>query len=128
MTKQVNIDSKGLNILTHILGIFLGSSFVVGFLGPLLIYLLVDDKSVKTHSKNALNWQISYLIYTIIAGIFLGISIILSFILVGIPFVILFGSIIGIFWILNIVFSIIAAIKANDEIIWEYPLSIRFFK
>lgn len=126
--ENVSIDTKGLNIITHVLGMFVGTSLVLGFLGPLLIYLLVDNKEVKKHGKNALNWQISLLIYTIVVGIFLGISVILSFILIGIPFLILFGIILGILWILNIVFSIIAAIKANDDVIWEYPLSIKFFK
>ncbi|MFP4401967.1 MAG: DUF4870 domain-containing protein [Candidatus Nanoarchaeia archaeon] len=129
MAKQVaSIDTKGLNIITHILGMFIGSSLVLGFLGPLLIYLLVDNKEVKEHGKNALNWQISLLIYSAIAGLLWVVSLVLSFIIVGIPFLVLFSTILFVLVALNIIFSIIAAIKANDDIVWEYPLSIRFFK
>jgi uncharacterized Tic20 family protein len=34
----------------------------------------------------------------------------------------------GILVILNLVFAIVAAIKANNGELWVYPLSIRFFK
>lgn len=129
MANQVSsIDTKGLNIITHILGIFIGSSLVLGFLGPLLIYLLVEDKEVKKHGKNALNWQISLLIYSAITGILWLVSFILSFILVGVPFLIITSTILFVLVTLNFIFSIIAAIKANDGVVWEYPLSIRFFK
>ena len=44
----------------------------------------------------------------------------LSFILIGIPLLILLG-------VLCVVFPIIGAIKANDGIAWPYPGSYRFF-
>jgi len=101
-------DTKTLSILTHILGI------ITGFLGPLIILLVSDNKEVKRHSKMALNWQFSFLIYFII-------SFILIFVLIGIPLMILI-------YVLNIVFGIMAAIKASEGKIWKYPLSIKFFK
>jgi uncharacterized Tic20 family protein len=98
---------NSLVILTHILGLF------VGFLGPLIILLSSDDKEVKRHSKIALNWQFSFIVYFIV-------SIILMFVLIG------FLTLLTIA-ILNTVFCIVATVKASEGKVWEYPLSIRFF-
>lgn len=101
-------DDKTLAILSHILGIF------TWFIGPLIIYLATDDKKAKQHSRNALNWQITLTIYMVI-------SFVLIIILVGILFVIALS-------IMNLVFSIIAAVKANNDELWEYPMTINFVK
>ena len=50
-------DDKTLQIITHAIGIF------AYILGALLIFALTKNKEVKMHAKNALNWQISLLIY-----------------------------------------------------------------
>jgi uncharacterized Tic20 family protein len=34
----------------------------------------------------------------------------------------------GILALLNLIFAIVAAIKANDGQVWVYPLSIKFLK
>lgn len=101
-------ESKSISIITHALGIF------TGFLVPLIIFLVTQDKTVKEHSKKALNWQLSLLIYS-------AISFVLIFLLIG--FILL-----PILALLNLIFCIIAAIKANDGELWNYPLSIPFFK
>jgi len=96
-----------LPILTHVLGL------ITGFIGPLIILLVAEDKRSKNHAKAALNWQFSVLIYLVI-------SFVLILILVG--FLLIF-----VVAILNIVFSIIAAVKAGNNELWKYPLSIPFF-
>lgn len=100
-------NEKSLLFLPHVLGIF------TGFIGP-LITLLISKKELKEHSKKALNWQLSNLIYSIISGI-------LTIILVG--FVLLF-----VLMVLNVIFCIIATVKASNSTLWDYPLSIKFFK
>lgn len=94
-------------ILPHILGIF------TGFIGP-LITLLVGEGKLKEHSKSALNWQISLLIYSIISGI-------LVLVLVGILLLLILG-------VLNVVFCVLAAVKASDDKKWDYPMTIKFLK
>lgn len=101
-------EDKTLLILTHILGL------VVGFLAPLIILLVSDNKDVKRHSKIALNWQFSFLIYIVIS--FILVIVLIGFLLI--PTLI----------ILNIVFSIMAAVKASENEFWRYPLSIQFFR
>jgi uncharacterized protein len=97
-----------LNIITHVLGLF------SGFIGALIIFLVTKEKDVKEHAKKALNWQISLLIYSFISGI-------LIFVLIGFLLIPILG-------ILNIIFCIMAAIKANKGELWNYPLTIQFLK
>ncbi|PCJ63976.1 MAG: hypothetical protein COA58_14935 [Bacteroidetes bacterium] len=73
-----------------------------------------QDAEIDEHGKNIINWIISSTIY-------LFASIILCFVLIGIP--LLFGII-----ICSIVFTIQGAIKANNGEVYKYPLSIKFIK
>ena len=93
-------------MIAHILGI------VIGFVGPLIIYLTAKDKPFAySQSKEALNFQITVLIGWIAAGI-------LSF--VGIGFL-LYGAI----WVINLIFCIMAAMAASKGEDYKYPFAIR---
>ncbi|HLU12591.1 MAG TPA: DUF4870 domain-containing protein [Arenimonas sp.] len=102
-------EDRTLAMITHISGIFLG------FIVPLIIWLMNKDKSDKgfltNQSKEALNFQITVLLAWIVAMV-------LSFLLIGFLLypVILIG---------NIVFCILAGIKANNGEDYRYPVSIR---
>lgn len=54
------------------------------------------------------------------ALIYFAVSVVLAFILIGIPLLFALA-------IVAVVFSIIGAVKANDGKYWPYPLSIDFF-
>jgi uncharacterized Tic20 family protein len=81
--------------------------------GPLIVWLIKrgDSPEIDAHGKEALNFQLSMLIYNVVAGV-------LCLLLVG--FVLL-----AILHILNVVFVIIAALKAGEGRIYRYPLTIR---
>ena len=64
--------------------------------------------------KECLNFQISMLIYVIISAI-------LTLILIGFAFLV-------ILYVMNIILTIIAAIKANEGVTYRYPLTMRFIK
>ena len=85
-------------------------------LGPLIIWLAKrgDSPEIDAHGKESLNFQISMLIYNVIAGI-------LCLVLIG--FVIL-----AILHILNLVLVIIASIQASEGKFYRYPLAIRLIK
>jgi uncharacterized protein len=104
--------SNTMIILTHVLG------WIAGFLGPLIIYLTSENAEVKKHAKVVLNWQFSMIVYMSAAAILMFTIILIP--LSVITFVALF--------ILNIVFPIIAIVKASEGKVWKYPLSIPFFK
>ena len=85
-------------------------------LAPLIIWLIKKEEMsfVEDQAKEVLNFQISMTIYLLISGI-------LCFILIGIPFVI--GLV-----IFNVIITIIAGIKANDGKCYRYPLNLRLIK
>src|SRR2546430_5250595 len=82
-------------------------------LGPLIVWLMKrnDAPEIDAAGKESLNFQISMLIYDIIAGI-------LCLVLIGIPILIAL-------WILNTVFVIIASVKTSQGEVYRYPLTIR---
>ena len=85
-------------------------------LGPLIVWLVKrnDSPEIDEHGKESLNFQISMLIYNVIAGV-------LCLVLIG--FVIL-----AILHILNLVLVIIASIQASEGKFYRYPLAIRLIK
>ena len=105
-------EDKTLAMLTHLSGI------ILGFIVPLIIWLINKDKADKgflvDQSKEALNFQITLLIGYLI-GMVLAI--------------ILIGALINFaLWVLCIVFSIIAGLKANAGEAYRYPVALRLVK
>ena len=104
-------------VLCHasaLLGLFF--HFLGHIFGPLVVWMVKRPESpeIDAHGKESLNFQLSMLIYDVVAFI-------LCFILIGIPILILL-------WILNTVFVIIASIKASEGELYRYPFTIRFIK
>jgi len=85
-------------------------------LAPLILWLIKRDESpaLDAHGKEAVNFQISMLIYSAVAAVF-------CLVLVGFFFL-------AVLWVLNAVFVIIAAIKASDGEFYRYPMTIRFIQ
>ena len=107
---NVSSDERTMTIWVHILSIFF-------WIFPgLIIYLLKKDESsyVAEHAKEALNFQISLTIFYVISAV-------LMLLLVGILFFV-------ILYFANIILYIIATVKANDNILYRYPFSIRLVK
>lgn len=96
--------------LVHIGGIFFD------VLAPLIGYLVLKDRGpfVREHTKTALNFQITLLIAEIVGAI-------LIVVLVG--FLVLAAV-----YVVKIVFSIVAAIKANQGQWYTYPVAVPFLK
>lgn len=101
-------DEKLWATLINVGGIFF--SFVPALVG----YLVLKDKGpfIRLHTATALNFQITMAIAYVIGGI-------LTIVFIG--FLILAAV-----SVLIIVFSIIAAVKANQGLAYQYPLAIKF--
>ena len=102
-------------VLCHasaLLGVFF--HFFGHILGPLIVWLAKRHESaeIDAHGKEALNFQLSMLIYDAVAAV-------LCFVLIGIPILILL-------WIMDTIFVIIASLQASDGKLYRYPLTIRF--
>ncbi len=89
------------------------------FIGPLLVWLLKREQypEVNLHGKESLNFQISLFLYA--AAIFA-----LCFVLIGLFLL----PLLGLLHILNVVFVIIASIRASEGKPYRYPLTMRFLK
>ncbi len=115
LSAPANSNVRTWNVLCHasaLLGVF--THFFGHLLGPLIVWLVKrgDSTEIDAHGKESLNFQLSMLIYDIIAGI-------LCLIVVG--FALLFAL-----WIANTVLVIIASIKASEGKFYRYPFTIRF--
>jgi uncharacterized Tic20 family protein len=96
--------------LTHIGGIFFN------FIAPLVAYLVLRDRGgfVREHTRVALNFHITM-------GIAYVVGSLTSVFGVGVLIVLAAG-------IVSLIFSIMAAIAANQGQFYRYPLSIEFIK
>jgi len=85
-------------------------------LGPLIIWQIKKEQHpfIDAHGKESMNFQISMFIYGLVAAL-------LIFVCVG---MVLLPAVV----VVDIVFVIIAGIKANDGQAYRYPLTIRFIK
>ncbi|MGB3608718.1 MAG: DUF4870 domain-containing protein [Psychroserpens sp.] len=146
-------DNHQKNIATFIhLSTF--SRFIIplgNYIGPIILWIINKDKSafIDRHGKQAINFQISILLYTLIIGtisipffifkFFNGLDFIdfhgfydfhinigkpspLLYITGGLAFLAVIG------FILELVFIVIASLKARDGELYEYPLTINFLK
>ncbi len=96
------------------LSALLGAWVALAFVGPLVIWLVKREEHpfIALHAKEALNFNISVLIYAAVAFI-------LAFVLIGIPLLVA----IGVGWL---VLTVVAAVKASGGQPYRYPLTIRF--
>jgi len=104
-----NSEERTMALLAHLLGI------VTGFLGPLIIFLVVTDKPyAKAQAKEALNFQITMLIGWIIGGV-------LSIIVIGF----LVMAAVGIYALIMAIIATMAASRGED---YRYPIALRLVK
>ena len=102
-------EQKMLAILAHLAYLLGGLGFIVA---PLIIFLLKkDDPFVYEHAKQALIAHLAILVLSIITSL-------LCMILIGFLLV----PVIALLWLLLVITSIIAAVKAINGQYYEYPL------
>lgn len=147
------LENQEKNIATFIhLSTF--SRFVIplgNYIGPALLWMLYKDKSdfVDAHGKQAINFQISILLYTIIIGM-LALPVIFFTVLGHVNvfdmpsldtiqfrwapsfyLLILIGGIVTLFimaFLFELICVIIASLKARDGLLYKYPITINFLK
>jgi len=95
------------------------SGYIIPFghlIVPIIIWSMKKDEMpmVDEHGKEVINFQISMTIWMIVSAM-------LIILLIGIPMLIVLA-------ILQVVFVVIGAIKADSGQLYKYPLSIQFIK
>jgi uncharacterized Tic20 family protein len=123
MDREANRDARMWAMFCHLAGLaFLVVPAIGSVIGPLVLWLIKKDQYpfVDEQGKEALNFQITMLIYAAVATLLIVLVITAC---IGIPLAVLVG-------IADIVLIIVAAIKANDgyHYRYPYPLIIRFIK
>ncbi|MDT0650395.1 DUF4870 domain-containing protein [Autumnicola edwardsiae] len=152
MNSSIITRDKNLATLIH-LSVFTKFIFPLGnFFFPLLLWIFrkEEDGFVDHHGKNALNFQISIFLYSVLL-VLLGLAgIVCSAIYLdhqislhtfpefaiddlqgamsAIIFVAVFGSLLLALFILEIFAVISASIKANEGELYNYPLCINFIR
>lgn len=87
-----------------------------GIVAPIVMWVSNKDSNptVDKHGRAVMNWVLSELIYFFLC-------LILMFLVIGV-------FLLPVLIIVGIVFAIIGGVKASNGEVWEYPLSIKFFK
>ncbi len=85
-------------------------------LGPLIVWLVKRDESplVDREGKESLNFQISMSLYLLV-------SILLIVVFIGLPMLVAIG-------LLDLILTIVAAVKTSSGETYVYPLTIRFLR
>ncbi len=96
------METKWSKVIIH------ASAFFAPWLVPILFFLIGSDEEIKSISVQALLFQVVMVVLLTISGI-------LSFLLVGIPFLIVFG-------IMYFIAPIIGIVKALSDEPWRYPI------
>ena len=110
VSAEVSKEARMWAMLCHLLGFF------TSFIGPLIIWLIKKDEDsfIDKQGKEALNFQITVAIAWIV-------SVLLIAVCIGIVMLIAVGT-------FDLVFCIVACVKANEGKDYRYPVSIRFIK
>jgi uncharacterized protein len=103
-------DEKLWGLLAHI------SIPFIGFIGPLIAYLIYKDRSpwLKDTSTEALNFSILYSIATVVSSILVPL-------LIG-------AILLPLVFIAGLIFCILAAVAANRHELYRYPINWRIIK
>ena len=105
----VSKDARTMAMLAHLLGL-------VGFIGPLIVWLIKKDEDafINEQGKEALNFQLTLLIGYVISMVLL--VVVIGFLLLPA------------LWIVNVIFCIMGAMKANTGVAYRYPVNLRLIK
>jgi uncharacterized Tic20 family protein len=116
-TATINKDERMWAMFAH-LSAFAGLliPFVGHVLGPLVVWLVKRESMpfVNDQGKEALNFQITMTIAFVVAGV-------LILALIGMVLLPLLA-------LADIIFTIIAGVKANEGVVYRYPVTLRLVK
>lgn len=96
------MEHKGLKIFIH------ASTWFAPVLVPFIIFLVSSDREIKNLSLQAV-------IFHFVIGVLIGISAFFSWVLIGIPFLIIFG-------LMALITPIIGIVRALNDRYFQYPI------
>ena len=117
-TGELTKDAKMWGMFCHLAALAMFTSIpFANVIGPLIIWLIKkeDFAFVNDQGKESLNFQISMAIYSLVSTVTLCLG--------PVFFIVFFGLM-----IVDLVFVIIASIKANEGVAYRYPCCLRLVK
>lgn len=108
-----------LSALSALVGVPFGN-----ILGPVLVWQIKKGEipSVEAHAKAVLNWQLTLLIVNLGGGMAV---LLLCFLCVGFLLLPVFLGVVVVLGLMNLVFTIIGGIKANNGVEFRYPFGFK---
>jgi uncharacterized Tic20 family protein len=117
--KEVSKDARMWAMFCHLAGLarFIVPVIISGIIAPLIVWQIKKDDYpfVDEQGKEAVNFQISMSICALVSIALIPVFCIGAFLLAAVE-------------IVDLVFLLIAAVKANNGEHYRYPLTIRFIK
>lgn len=99
---------------------------IPSFVGPLIVWLLRrEDPVVAPHAREALNYQLSLIIYFTVATV---VAIVAAITIVGLvlTFILILFAIVLL--VAEIVFAILASLAASRGELYRYPMNLNLIK
>ncbi len=122
---EASSDQQTWRVLAHASALiqFIG---IPSFVGPLVVWLIRrEDPVVEPHAREALNFQLSLIIY-FVGGIV--VAIIAAITIVGLVLTVFIIFFLIALVIAEIVFAILASIAASRGQFYRYPLNLNLIK
>jgi uncharacterized Tic20 family protein len=112
---ELSSDERTWGMLAHLSALIAGLAGL-SFLGPLIVMLTKGKEYlyVDHHAKEALNFQIT---------VYLAVIVCIPLVLIFIGILLIMAVSLG-----ALILTIIAAVKANEGVMYRYPFCIRFVK
>ncbi len=121
--ESASSDERNRAMLAHLLGMLgLVDMFILGLIGTLAVYLTGrnDSEYVADHAREAVNFQLSLLIYAVIAGVTLLMTL-------GVAIIVIVPLAIGL-WVVRLIVGIMASVAASKGEYYRYPLCLRLLR
>ncbi|MBW3600324.1 MAG: DUF4870 domain-containing protein [Planctomycetes bacterium] len=108
-------NARQWGMLSHLLGLVIGLLTALGFVGPLIVLLTKKDEHpfIEDQANETLNFQITILIYYLIAGAITAVTCFIASPVLLVP------------WLMQLILGIIGTVNANKGIAYRYPMTIR---
>lgn len=124
-TPAPNSEQQTWRVLAHASALiqFVG---IPSFVGPLAVWLIRrDDTVIEPHAREALNFQLSLIIY-FIALVVIGIILALTIVgLLLVPFLLVLALVLV---VAEVVFAILASLAASRGEFYRYPMNLNLIK
>ncbi|WP_088007421.1 DUF4870 domain-containing protein [Indiicoccus explosivorum] len=102
------MENTGLKVLVH------ASAFFMPFLVPFIVYLISEDYEVKKLAVQAVLFQI-------VMAVLIFLAVLLSFLLIGIPLLVIFG-------LMTLIVPIFGIVRAVNGQQFNYPIVGSFYR